>query len=127
MALNFGQPLGGERISNFPSPQSDQELKDWYGDLNPNTTTTLYTVPAGKALYITFISFQTPDAGNTVAGVLRRDDTNIFAVANMTQYILYSNTFPTPLKFAAGEAMKVRNTDLNDNYLYNIVGWEEPA
>ena len=115
--LDFGVPMGGEEMGNLPSPLSGQTLKSW----NTTANATLYTVPAGKKVYITMVLVAYTGAadnaqlkkGAAVMCTLTAGGDAGTAVAN----------FSTPLLFNAGDT--IVSSSVAGGKDMTVCGWEE--
>ena len=125
--LNFGQVVGrGEEQSSFPGPRSDQDVWDRHVPAGAAGTITVYTVPAGKILYISTWIYTVSVAG-TNKGVLSRSGTVVmeFRLSELADD-LGSVIMPltVPIKFSAGQTVQCwRHTNLINSFL----GWLESA
>jgi len=106
--------------SNLPTPRDDQDLKNWFFD-GAQAAVTVYTVPAGKAFYLTQ-AIVTGATANVVCTILI-DTTEILrlrAVDDTTS----STNFSVPILVSAGEALKITQ---GGNASTSLVGWVESA
>lgn len=113
-----GLDLGGEIESNLPSPRTDQTVKSWYysGALDSSTR---YTVPAGKTLYISDIICSNT-AGSSYLYVKKNAVIMVFSRALAGDTTIIKLT--TPLVYIAGDALVLSQHTRAQS---SIIGWEE--
>lgn len=123
MAGDLFQSSGLEQDTGLLNERWNQEGSepiDALGEAS-NTTSTIYTVTAGKVLYITnFVMTQR----NTSAGVYQpctlRDDTANKIVVRQLENTTEHVSFPSPVKFETSVVMVITG-----DWSVTIVGWEE--
>lgn len=120
MPLNFGTQLGGDQSIGFPNPNQNQTPKDWSA-VGTAGNVTLYTVPAGKKVYISGFIVGSKDNSAQRWKFLR--DAAVLNEANVPTGDSVSISFPTAMLFSAGEAIAWFGGVANLNI--TVFGWEE--
>jgi hypothetical protein len=103
-------------------------------NFTPNTTTTLYTVTAGKTFYLLYAWLQinstadgqngTLDAGAAGNTILRLG-AGLTGTYNIRIDKSTTITFPYPIPYAAATTFRVTSTHANLYPAAGIIGWEE--
>lgn len=107
----------------FPGPRDDQTPKDWMSAPGTQGDHDFYTVPAGKVVYVTSVIADC-STGTESHPTLQRDAT-VVARIRVLENMTFSLHFTTPLKYAAGEIIRVWFDNTGDSI--TVIGWEEDA
>lgn len=121
MALEFGTLFGGDTSVGFPDPNQNQTPKHWQFDAG-NGGTTVYTVPAGKSVYITLTTITPAVANRDVTFDI--DGTDYIFLANTVIDEFVPANFNTPILADAGSVITATS---GGSYTVQctIAGWEQ--
>lgn len=122
MVLGFPTIFGDAPYTAFNAPNQNQTPKYWTRQ-NYTGTVTLYTVPAGKKVYISTVLINNVDVATARTCSLKNG-----AVFVLSYYMALLSSLTvnlsTPVLFDSGDTIVIA-TSGGSNFNLSVIGWEE--